>query len=519
MAFFEDNDIEERVKYEQKIKELCSKYSYLNLTITDINELDTLLQKSAYNDYLFIYLNKLGLHLNKETLLNFIKDLEGIREGEESSYNERAIETYIFVTFGTHDINSKIDYYLSLFDNRYLSLINTIDFENGIKSSYRLIFSNEKRDNTKVITRIIKRKSKLITFLFCFIPKEKRIDFITEHYECVYNFAYTQLDEKEKEHLISILKRKNIFLKYNKSLYSSPIEAIMAKAHSTLLQRLKNKYKELYIQKTRKEFNDEEFILFILNSKVLYKIYSSPEYSLSDTKMVSAILYYFMGKKVNIGRIEKRIKMIIEELSIKERSFCAQIINAQDKDSLNSLLKDYHININNFFDCIISKKFLDKTMKEMLLLKLSMHFNTSYLSVFTILSFIQEAQERDVTIETVLRDNEIDVKYYKNALKELKKSNPTAYEIIEKSMEGDYDYSSNLLRLYTAYINSNITDYNSFVNRFKQTPEEFLALFEDTEYFDSIHESLLKWYDFGDKSQEEQEALNNNLSLNKKGGQ
>ena len=146
-----------------------------------------------------------------------------------------------------------------------------------------------------------------------------------------------------------------------------------------------------------------------------------------------------------------------------------------------------------------------------------LHFNC--LSISTILIFIQEAQDKEVTIETVLRDNGIDINYFNKVLKELENNDPASYEIIVVSMAGDYDNSAKLLRLYTAYINSNITDYYSFVNRFKLTPDEFLALFEDTEYFDIIHESLLKWYNFGDKNQEEQEALNNDPILIKKGNQ
>ena len=519
MAFFLNNDIEEKGKYEQKIKKLCSKYSYLNLTTTIINYLDSLLQDSTYNEALFIYLDTHGLYQNKKTLLNLIKDLEDIREGQESLYNKLAIDTYIFVTFGIHDINSKINHYLSLFNDTYLNIKKTKENEDDIKNAYTLIFSEDERHNTDIIASIIKIKSRLLRVLFNFIPKEQRKKFISIHYRSVYNYAYTQLDKEEKEYLISILIRNNIYLKHNTYLYNSPIEASMAKAHSTLLQRLKYKYKELYIQNTKKEFNDEEFILFILNSEVLYEIYVSPEYSLDDIRMVNALLYYFISKKVDVKTIQERIDSIILKQSIEERSFCAQIINTTDKDSLNRLLNDYQITRDNFFDYIRNKKFLDKNMKENLLLKLSMHFNTSYLSISTILIFIQEAQDKEVTIETVLRDNGIDINYFNKVLKELENNDPASYEIIVVSMAGDYDNSAKLLRLYTAYINSNITDYYSFVNRFKLTPDEFLALFEDTEYFDSIHESLLEWYNFGDKSQEEQEALNNNPSLIKKGNQ
>ena len=519
MAFFSNNDIEGKEKYEQKIKELCSKYSYLDLTTTIINCLDSLLQDPTYNEALFIYLDTHGLYQDEETLLNLIKDLEGIREGQTSLYNKLAIDTYIFATFGIHDINSKINHYISLFNNIYLNIKKTKENKDDIKNAYTLIFSEDERHNTKIIASIINRKSRLLRVLFHFIPKEQRKDFISNYYRSVYNHAYTQLDEEEKEYLISILRRNNIFLKHNKSLYNSPIEAIMAKAHSNLFQRLKDKYGELYIQNTNKEFNDEEFILFILNSDVLYEIYVSPEYSLDDTRMVNTLLYYFISKKADVKAIQERIDSIMLKLSTEERYFCTQIINAPDEDSLNRLLKYYQITRDNFFDYIINKKFLDKNMKEKLLLKLSKHFNTSYLSISTILRFIQEAQDKEVTIEDVLRDNGIDINYFNNVLKELKNNDPTAYEIILASMEGDYDNSAKILRLYDAYINSNITDYYSFVRRFKQTPDEFLALFEDTEYFDRIHESLLKWYNFGDKSQEEQEALDNNPSLIKKGSQ
>ena len=62
-----------------------------------------------------------------------------------------------------------------------------------------------------------------------------------------------------------------------------------------------------------------------------------------------------------------------------------------------------------------------------------------------------------------------------------------------------YKLSKKTMKLYSSFIESNITNYELFVKRFNLTPEELLALFEETYLYDSVYENLLKWYDFAER--------------------
>lgn len=115
-------DIEIRKKYSPKIQALCTKYKDLNFTEKDINRLDDCLKRTFFDLRLYKFLNEHGLNKDEKQFLNFLKDLKAIRENEENNYNKHAIEMYIFLHFTEKDLDKKIAYYISLFQNKYLSI-------------------------------------------------------------------------------------------------------------------------------------------------------------------------------------------------------------------------------------------------------------------------------------------------------------------------------------------------------------------------------------------------------------
>ena len=176
---------------------------------------------------------------------------------------------------------------------------------------------------------------------------------------------------------------------------------------------------------------------------------------------------------------------------------CNYILANKDNEvKLDEFLTKNNITKDNFFNYIKGRKFLDKKLKEALLLILSKHFKTDYISVYDIIDMIEESKERGVSFDDVLRERNIDKKLFNDALNRLKKEKPTIYNLIYESMNSDFSINKKMIKLYHSIISSKIKDYDIFVSRYKKTPEQVLEMFEDTPLFDELYDSMLKWYDF-----------------------
>lgn len=511
MAFYDKDisSIDKLIKYKPKVQALCTKYKELNFTEKDINRLDDCLKRTYFDKEFYNLLNKHDLNKNKEQFLNFIKDLKDIREDEENDYNEYAIETYIFLNFTEKDLETKIAYYISLFLNKYLS-VQIIDLDQNVNlDAYELIFNEEERHNLRVITSIVEYRPYTIAYLFKYINQSDKEEIINKYYKLIYNVAYSRLNNDEKEILKRKLKENNIYLKYDRDIYESPIEEIMVKHGSDLLKKLKAKYKKLY---KNSSFDDIIFIQLALGDiKILKDIYTNSYYGIKDISVLKVLLNYFednnIGNKIiKTAKLRERMGLINNKLYVIEKDLFNKITGAKDDNELKILLEKYKITKENFFNIIIERRHLDKKQKQAILERLAKYYKTSYLSLFTILSYIQEAKEKALSITDVLKDHQVNPYYYKETLKKLKNEKPEIYEIIKMSENESYKLSKKTMKLYSSFIESNITNYDSFVKMFNLTPEELLALFEETYLYDSVYEKLLEWYDFAERKLDDKQA-------------
>jgi hypothetical protein len=144
-------------------------------------------------------------------------------------------------------------------------------------------------------------------------------------------------------------------------------------------------------------------------------------------------------------------------------------------------------------------------MKESLLLILSKHYNTEYISLYDILEMIQIANDTNRTLDEVLKEKEINIKYFRSIYNRLEAERPDIFDLINK---GEKE-SIQRLKIYSSLKNNNIHSYGLFKNRYKRTPEEVLELFEDTELFDEVFGMLSSWYDFMPKDNKKKTKENN----------
>ena len=260
-----------------------------------------------------------------------------------------------------------------------------------------------------------------------------------------------------------------------------------------MLNKLKNIYGKSYVEKTHKSLdNDDEFIYIILNSNVLESIYTNSVFTVNDTTIIKAILAYFEEYGKDVTNLREKDKLIRQKYSIEENSLKTNIIKLKDDyEALENYLKSKKITKDNFVKYISTRKFLDKQLKTSIILILSKHYNINYISVYDILDMITEAQERNKKLNEILKERNIDIEHFNKVYKKLKEEQPEIYELIETSK-----INKTLLKYYYYIINDNINNYDEFVKKYKQTPEEVLERFANTNLQDEVYEKILTWYDF-----------------------
>ena len=225
---------------------------------------------------------------------------------------------------------------------------------------------------------------------------------------------------------------------------------------------------------------------------------------MKDIAVIKVLLNYFeeneTEKKIlDTNQARRIIGIINHNLKEKEQKLFNKITGTKNDEELKEVLEGFNITEDNFFNIIIERRHLDKKQKEAVLERIAKYYNKSYLSLFTILSYIQEAKEKAMRITEVLKKHQVNLYYYKQIINKLKKEKPEIYEIIKMSENESYKLSKKTMKLYSSFIESNITNYDSFVKKFNLTPEELLALFEETYLYDSVYEKLLEWYDFAER--------------------
>ena len=362
---------------------------------------------------------------------------------------------------------------------------------------FELMFNEKERSNSELTNYIISNHNRYVGRMLKYLTPDDRALFIKNNYVKAYNFCRPYLTPKELDYVAKKIRENDeVFLAKDQHYYASEIEALMIYWRCDLLKKLKKTYGKSYEKITGKFVtDDEEFVYAVLNSNVLEQIYTSPIFTVNDTSIIVTLIQHYKEKGKKVDKLEEKNRIIREKISKKEKDLYSFIVSNKDNtEILDKYLKENSITRDNYIKYITSRKCLSKPSKEGLLLILSKHFNTNYLSVFDILDIIDEAKERGVSKYIILQERNIDTVYFDKVYKSLKIQQPEIYELLQGSRKRK-SYKS-LLKLYYTIIKENITNYDSFIKRYKQTPEELLESFSDTPLFSKIHEHLLTWYDF-----------------------
>ena len=396
--------------------------------------------------------------------------------------------------YGEQTTKNKIDLLLYYINSKHVLTYIIVD------AAYNMIFTKKEQHSPEIILPIILDNPHHFQFFYKYIKEGDKKLIFDKFDKNYYNYVKKYLTEEERKYVIqSLIKKGEIFeFEYQGIECTSRIDVIMHKNKCLLLDKLKNIYGTSYTQKTNKSTDDdEEFFLTMLNSTVLEDIYKSDQFNNNDILTLGGVLNDFDSRGIDTKIIRARI----EDIKVRQNKFEKSLyrfitLYKNNPEKLEEFLQDCHITKDNYSSFIRSRKFLDKLLKESILLILSKHYKKDYISVYDIISMLQESTDRGMRLDLVLRENDINPDYFYKVFSQLKKDQPQIYDLIQESRYVPARLNKLRIKIYYSLTNNPVNDYYSFKKRFKRTPEEVLSLFEETELFDSVFEIITSWYDF-----------------------
>ena len=272
---------------------------------------------------------------------------------------------------------------------------------------------------------------------------------------------------------------------------------------SSIYDKLRRRFGNSFDAKFPDKKDDKFFFIYkMLSSNPLESIYTNEEFTIPDTRFVQAFLNYIdsdekLKEQYPTKEIRKTIDLIVEKKSIiANELFRAIFNNKQDDQAMKEMTEAMGYTKSNFFDKVKKNKYWDKEQKNELLIAFSQYFKTNtVITVYDIIDLLEEMEERALTKEEILKEHNMDPKYFEKLYKDLESTNHELFELIRNKLKNNSLRGfKKLLKLYYAIMNSKITDPDKFLERFKRTPEEAIKFFEYTEFASEISKKILSWY-------------------------
>lgn len=270
----------------------------------------------------------------------------------------------------------------------------------------------------------------------------------------------------------------NTFLMHNKTIVK-------------LYQRYYKNYQKA-IDKTPEKDNLYDFIQCMLSTNNLLKIYDNPNFSIQEVKALISFGTYYDKKT------QQNIEMVQEFGRRRSITIYNTIVKYQNNTlELESILNRLNLNKNTIYSFIIEDKFLFAIEKEGVLNILNDCFPNS-IRLFDILSIIDEANTREISLYEMLKEKEISSRVF-NGLSEnvwLRNSNTIKEEFEKKNQKIRKRYL-NALKIGYQVLDDPTFSSKKYEEQFSTYIDfyELLSYLEGTELEQPLMEKAFSWPD------------------------
>jgi len=257
------------------------------------------------------------------------------------------------------------------------------------------------------------------------------------------------------------------------------------------LEKLKKiyyaQYQKKVISKDETKDNIIDFYKTMLMSNVLENIYSSTDYSISDTRSIESSISIFNEKEQEF--LLKKIKFLVEKNRDYFIKFSNQLIGCNgQKEKMDELLKSNNFNKDTIVQFILKNKYFDKLRKTSLLNVVFQIYDASkIIKVSDIFEILDEMESRNLTIDEILKEKEIDKKLFYTIYETAKSNNPMLFNHIKDSLNQNkiQGFKKFITKGYIV-LNSKLETLDEYQEKYNINIYDFIKQYQETELYDKL---------------------------------
>lgn len=259
------------------------------------------------------------------------------------------------------------------------------------------------------------------------------------------------------------------------------------------IAQLYSMYYKTYQKESKEEGNLSDFIGYLFKTKNILSIYNNPNISVATIHDLEQFLPFY-DKKIQQG-----VSLVKEELRKRNLTFYnALVVAKEEKEKLSQTLLKFGLREETIHSFLLQNKFLDKNKKEGLLTIINRHFGNCF-KVIDILSIIDEAKSRKVSLDTVLEEKEISKKAFQKMYEDAEEDNPILYQCMSNMMPGmERKRLMKMIRFGYHIVSQDITSIQDYHEKFPESPSyyDLIKGLQDTSVASRLIEKANAFEDF-----------------------
>lgn len=265
-----------------------------------------------------------------------------------------------------------------------------------------------------------------------------------------------------------------------------------------LIEKLYNAYYSGYqkIAKPEKE-SIFDFVRMIMLSENNFKnVIQNQDISAIEVKRLISIVSLFKSPKIN--HFKNFYSNYFKEETLKwNKVYSLFVNNRNNHQQITDFLTKLNLTEETAYNYFLRNKFFDKKQKTTLIQILDLYYGKG-LRVIDIVDMISEMSERELTIDRILEEKEIEKKTFMDLYQRAAKTNPALYDFIANNLKKNQLRGfKKVVRLGYMVLNSNISsleEYNLKVQGYSF--DKLLNSLQGTELYELLVLKANSWPDY-----------------------
>jgi len=257
------------------------------------------------------------------------------------------------------------------------------------------------------------------------------------------------------------------------------------------LEKLKSRYYKSYVEKVvskdKTKDNIVDFYKTMMMSNVLLDIYSSSFYSINDIRSIERSLKIFDKKEQDY--LLNKIKVLVQKNRNDSINLFNKLISCKDqKEKMDEVLENNKFNSDTVVQFVLNNKYLDKLQKTALLKIIFQIYDSSkIIKVGDIFELLEEMELRNLTIEEILKEKEIDKKLFYKIYETAKNNNPLLFNHIKDTLARNKirGFKKFLAKGY-AILNSKFETLVEYEEKYDINIYDFIETYNGTELYEKL---------------------------------